>query len=280
MSRLSRPLAVLLLLALAAAGSRAQAIGDGLRPRVLAVLPPQADLVRRIAGPLADVESLVPEGVFPHLFEPTPHQLVRLEGVRIVVASGLPFEERLLGRLEALADEDVLVVPAPEGSPPHFWVDPAAALEQARRVAAVLARIDPAHRSGYEEGLERLAATIASLERRIARRLAPCRGGVVVTMHGALAPFLERFGLRQIAIEPDGKEPGPRRLAQVIEAARAAGAQVVLVEPQAGRRSAEAVAAALGARVVLADPLSGDYVRGLSALGEAVAVACGAGGGR
>ena len=259
-----------------AAALPAGADGTAAGPRVLAMLPPQADLVRRIASPPARVESLVPHGAFPHTFEPTPHQLTRLDGVRLVVASGLPFEERLLDRIRAVAGERVAVVPPPPDAPPHFWVDPEAALAQARLVARALIAIDPEHRAAYESGLERVTGTLGTLESRIRGMLAPCRGGVVVTMHGALAPFLHRFGLEQLAIESEGKEPGPRLLAEVIEAARATGARAVLVEPQAGRRAAEAVATAIGARVLLADPLFSDYPRGLSALAESVAVACGA----
>ena len=56
-----------------------------------------------------------------------------------------------------------------------------------------------------------------------------------------------------------GHEPGPRHLAEVIEKARASGAQSVVVQPQFSRKSAETVAAAIGAEVVVLDPLAAEY---------------------
>ncbi|HNV55752.1 MAG TPA: hypothetical protein PKO17_11345, partial [Pseudomonadales bacterium] len=67
----------------------------------------------------------------------------------------------------------------------------------------------------------------------------------------------------------EGKSPGARSLAQVIEAGRQAGVRVILVEQQTDRRVAEMVADSLGARVVKVDHLAEDVpatLRQLSAL--------------
>ncbi|GAB4368801.1 MAG: zinc ABC transporter substrate-binding protein [Acidobacteriota bacterium] len=246
----------------------------------LAVLPPQADLARRVGGPRVTVDTLVPEGVFPHAWEPTPRRLALFDGVDLVVAGGLPFEQRLFDRLRAVAGRDVRIVPPPQDAPPHFWLDPDRARAQVRALAAALAEIDPRGADDFARRAAALEGELARLADAIGQRLAACRGGAVVTLHGSLEAFAERFGLRELALEHRGHDPGPRRLAAVIGQARAAGVRAVLAERQAGRRPAEAAAAELGVPVVEIDPLFDDYPRGLRALAEAVAGACGTGGAR
>ena len=69
--------------------------------------------------------------------------------------------------------------------------------------------------------------------------------------------------MQQIPIEAQGKEPGAKSLARVIELGRREGVRVIFVQTQFSRRTAETVAAAIGARVVAVDPLAENYAHNL-----------------
>jgi zinc transport system substrate-binding protein len=101
-------------------------------------------------------------------------------------------------------------------------------------------------------GRDLLAATYQALE-----LLEPVRGQAFVAFHPAWGRFAEFFGLSDLgAIQAHGaEEPTPRRLAELISAARAGHVRAVLVEPQLDPHTARIVAEELGARVVLVDPL-------------------------
>ena len=81
----------------------------------------------------------------------------------------------------------------------------------------------------------------------------------MVVFHPSWVYFLDRYGLDTVAVlEPlPGKEPTPRHLKEVIDAARARDVKLIITEPQLPPRPAEIVAEATGLAIVELDPLGG-----------------------
>jgi len=78
--------------------------------------------------------------------------------------------------------------------------------------------------------------------------------------HPSWGYFAETYGLTQIPIEAEGKEPGPRRLAALIDQARRENVRVILAQPQLSTKAAEQVAREIGGRVEVVDTLAADYI--------------------
>jgi zinc transport system substrate-binding protein len=94
-----------------------------------------------------------------------------------------------------------------------------------------------------------------------------------MVFHPAWGYFAETYGLTQVPIEKEGKEPGARALAALIEQARREQVKVIFVQPQFSRRSAEQVARAIGGQVVAIDPLAPDYADNLRQAARSIAAA-------
>ncbi|MDZ7580099.1 MAG: zinc ABC transporter substrate-binding protein, partial [Deltaproteobacteria bacterium] len=75
--------------------------------------------------------------------------------------------------------------------------------------------------------------------------------------------FAQAYGLRQVPIEIEGKDPKPAQLKELIEHARQKGIRVVFVQPQFSTKSAELVAKEIGGQVAFADPLAEDWMANL-----------------
>jgi zinc transport system substrate-binding protein len=88
-----------------------------------------------------------------------------------------------------------------------------------------------------------------------------------MVFHPAWGYFADTYGLTQVPIEREGKEPGARALAALIDQAKRDGIKVVFVQPQfdGARRQ---VAQAIGGVVVAVDPLAADYVDNLRRVGR------------
>jgi zinc transport system substrate-binding protein len=149
---------------------------------------------------------------------------------------------------------------------------------QARTIAETLARCDPDHRELYERNLDVLVDQLAAADQRIEQLLAPFRGRTFYVFHPSLGYFGDRYGLRQEAIEVEGKEPSLRQVGRFIEKARQDAVKVIFVQAQFSRTSAEKIAEAVGATVVSVDPLARDYLANLEALATAFAQALGGSG--
>lgn len=102
---------VALVLSLAVPSARA---AQGGPLRVLVTIEPQAWLVERVAGPLAQVTVMVPPGADPHTFEPRPSQMAEVDRADLYLSLGLEFETVWLPRFLA-ASPGLKVVPMDAG---------------------------------------------------------------------------------------------------------------------------------------------------------------------
>lgn len=292
------PALILVLVLLAMPGAQARA-AEAPANRVAASILPQAYFLERIGGDRVAVEVLVGPGQSPGTYEPSPRQLARLSEARLYFRIGVPFEESLVPRLEALYPE-MKVVDTARGLPlrrleesdpahsehghcdhdhgeldPHTWLSPRLALVQSEVMARALSEQDPEGIGLYREGLKALRADLTELDERLRTILAPLEGRTLLVFHPAFGYLAGEYGLRQVAIETGGRSPGPRHLRELIHRARAEKAGAVFVQPQFSTRAAEAVAAEIGVPVVPIDPLARDYIANLEAMAGAIREALG-----
>ncbi|HCU99358.1 MAG TPA: hypothetical protein DGM69_08450, partial [Chloroflexi bacterium] len=68
---------------------------DGNRLKVLATTTIVGDVVAQVGGDAIDLEVLLPVGVDPHGFNPTPEDVAKMADADLVFANGLGFEEFL-----------------------------------------------------------------------------------------------------------------------------------------------------------------------------------------
>lgn len=242
---------------------------------------PQKYFVERIAGGQADISVMVGPGDSPETYEPRPRQIDALSRARVYFQIGVPFEQVWMTRLRA-ANPDMLVVdtavaihrrsiegsePASsnQGGPgdPHVWTSPVLVKSMAARIRDAFAKLDPEHAEDYERNYAQFAADLDALDAEIRGRLAPYAGRAFLVFHAAWGYFADAYGLRQIPIEAEGKEPGPRTLARVISEAKTLGVKAVFIQPQFSRASAEMIAQQIGGYVIAVDPLAENYIENM-----------------
>lgn len=286
-------LLVVALLSFLASPSFAAPAAD--QPIIVGVsIAPQAWLVKQVGGEYVKPLVLLPPGASPATYEPGPRQLASLSEAKLYLAVGVPFERVFLPRLRAKLP-GLAIAPMQagiklrrlEGShhhggkelpghqagapDPHVWLGPLQAQVMAVNTAQALGGIDPAHAAAYQANLKKVLEELGALNDELARTLAPLKGRTVLVYHPAYGYLLEAYGLKQEAVELEGKEPGPRRLAELIDEAKAEGIKVIFVQPQFNPASAATVAQAIGGMVVSLDPLAYDYMNNLRALAAKIA---------
>lgn len=247
--------------------------------RVCVSIPPQAFFVERIGGERVSVEVLVGPGQSPATYEPTPTQMAALDEADVYFRIGVPFEDALMDRISA-SMPDLNVVDLRRGITlrpiaghghdhghgrldPHTWLDPRLAAVQARTIEQELAGLDPAGAGIYAAGLAALEAELRQVDAQVAAQLEPVKGRQLFVFHPAFGYFADAYGLVQVPIEIEGREPAPRELEEVIELARSRGIRAIFIQPEFSDASARAIASELGAQVVRIDPLARDYLANL-----------------
>lgn len=153
---------------------------------------------------------------------------------------------------------------------PHIWLDPASLPRLAENIAKVLADADPAGASQFRRNQEVLQRQIAEMTKRLDEQLRPLAGQSIYVYHPSLGYLCKAYGLRQIAVEHDGKSPSAKHLRSLIQQARAERVRAVFVEPSGDQRAAAAVAQAIGAKLVVFDPLAPDVLTNLAEAAEQI----------
>ncbi len=149
------------------------------------------------------------------------------------------------------------------GLDPHIWLSPPLVVIQARTILAALQEADPAHRSVYEANFKAFTAQIDRLDADLKKTFAGKTGLQFMVFHPAWGYFAHAYGLKQVPIEIEGKDPKPAQLKKLIQHARENGIKVVFVQPQFSTKSAKLVAREIGGQVAFADPLAEDWMANL-----------------
>jgi zinc transport system substrate-binding protein len=280
----------LLAVALALWSGSVAAEPQGAQVKAWVSIPPLAYFVERVGGRHVGVSVLVSPGQSPHTFEPTPRQMAGLSTADAYFSVGFPFERRLLAKIAAM-NKHLRVVDTRRGVPlralsaaeveehegpghadhhhaagepdTHIWLSPRLAKIQAANICDGLKAIDPTHAADYERNLRAFQADLDRVDTQLTRILAPLKGREFLVYHPAFGYFADAYGLRQVPVEAEGKEPGAKQLAALIDRARRDGIRVIFVQPQFPTRGAERVAQAIGGAVVPMDDLPRDYLKNL-----------------
>jgi zinc transport system substrate-binding protein len=91
----------------------------------------------------------------------------------------------------------------------------------------------------------------------------------ILVYHPAWAYLCRDYGLEQISIQKEGKEPTPQDLTQLTDEARQNNISLVFVSPQFNQRNAQVIATEIGAELVVVDPLASNYLENMEKVAEA-----------
>ncbi len=255
----SRPAAAVLALAVLVACSHGAAERPAGPLRVIATTSTLASIAQGAAGQAVEVGSLVPVGVSPEDYQPSPQDIAKLRDADVLVENGAGLEGWLEGTVRNAGNPKLRIVVCTAGLPvanqnPHLWMDPELARRYVRRIVAGLAASDPAHASAYASSARAYDVQLAALTARTRRKLAaiPPMRRTMIVFHDAFDYYARRFGLRVVgAIEPVvGTEPNPTHVARLVALARAEHVPAVFAEHEYSDKLARTLAASAGGLAV------------------------------
>jgi zinc transport system substrate-binding protein len=247
--------------------SRAPDVAPTKKLVVVATIAPMYCFARNVAGDLADVEMIVPAGVSPRGFQPSPDQLSKISAADVVVENGFGFEP-WMDKLEAAGLKPGAVrviaargtgpgIPGLPGDPntapgdapvdpskpvdPHVWLDPLMAIKEAQNIRDALAARDPAHADEYFANENRYEATLRDLDVEVGQMTVDISRRRLVCVGDAFSYFLSRYQFAVAGVVQTG--------AEAASAAREKKADGVIAPAGTGILNIN------GLRVVIADPM-------------------------
>lgn len=264
--------------------------------RIFVSVTPLKYFVERIGGEHVDVEVMVQPGHSPVTYEPTPRQMAALSKAHVYVRIGVPFETFWMSKLQEINPELEIIDPRHgisllplqykaleiakdghayqahnhEAGDPHMWLDPSLVKTISENIKDQLIRIDQGNSAAYKRNTAQFLKELDELDRDIRQLTADIQNRKFLVFHPAWGYFAQAYGLEQISVEHEGKEPGPSTLARLIEAVKQLNISTVFVQRQFSTRVAATLAAEIDGKVVVLDPLAEDYFENLRAAARAI----------
>lgn len=179
----------------------AQTTGSGGKVRVVAAENFWGSIARQLGGVHAQVTSvIVNPAQDPHAYEPTTVDGRTMATAQLAIVNGVgydPWAPKLLaaspvdGRITLTVGS---LLHLHDGDNPHRWYDPAGVLVVARRIAADLEKLDPAHKAYFAARLSRFdgpgLASYHTLIAQIRARYSGVPVGASESIFALLAPAL------------------------------------------------------------------------------------------
>lgn len=242
-------------------------------PVIAVSIIPQEYLVKSIIDTLAEVVVMVPPGASPATWEATPSEMKSLSDALVYFRIGhIGFEQAWISNIMDINPSlNVVDLSANiglrgleqthgdhthSGIDPHTWMSPANMEIMARNIFSVMQKLFPENKPQLRRNYSKLMLELKEANRFATEELAGYEGASFLIFHPSLGYYADAYGLTQMSIEYEGKEPSPAHMKEVIDMAREAGIKTIFVQKEFDVRNAEIIAQEIGARIVQIDPLS------------------------
>lgn len=260
--------------------------GDG-KKIITVSIAPYKYFVEKIAGDEYSVNIMVPAGADPHTYEPFPEQVNKLVKSVAYISNGfLGFEMNWLDRfyeanksmrrlslgekIVPLSSSDHHAGGHVENVDPHYWVSPGCAMIIAGSVRDFLCELNPAEKEKYVTNCTLFLSEIQKLDNKGKDYFSDSPQKSFMIYHPNLGYVARDYGLEEIAVELNGKEPTPSRLRELIDRAKKDHLNTIFVQREYDTKNAKAIAGEIGADIVIIDPLSEDWQKATTDIIEAL----------
>ena len=143
-------------------------------------------------------------------------------------------------------------------------------------MAHALEWIDVGHQETYRQNLAALEKKLDRLDDRVRRKLAPLKGKAFFVYHPAWGYFADEYGLRQVPIEIEGKEPSDAELTELQREVRREKVKVIFAQPQTPQRAVRAIIQSVeSVRMSILDDLDPDPSAAIQRAADEIAQSAG-----
>lgn len=228
-------------------------------------IEPERFLAEAIAGDKYTVNTIVPKGSNPEIYEPSPEQLVKLSEGSIYLRIGqIGFEQIWMDRIRQNAP-DMRIYDLSEGIirpekgkyvDPHIWTSVKNMRIMAQHLVEILAKEDPENGEYYRKRAAALTAELKKMDEAFGNQLKSVPNRSFLIYHPTLTYFAKDYNLDQIAIEKEDKEPTPFTVKETINECKRKHVRLILLQKEFDIKNTQMIARQLDAQIVQFDPLA------------------------
>jgi len=274
MSRLSFAASALLLLAVSCSRPAPDKGGNTITVSIL----PEKYFVEKIAGDLSEVNVMIPPGASPVTWEPSPAAMTRLGSSQMYFRIGkIVFEEVWMKKIAGLnpglkihdLSQGIAFMTDANGhdhgtghygnADPHIWMSPSNVRIIAGNTFRLLSAGYPADTAVFRKNYLTFLSEISAIDSAYQSHASVLNGMSFLIYHPALTYLARDYGMNQVVIEYEGKEPPPAHIRDIINLAEKKHITKIFVQKQFNMDNAKSLASEINGKIIPFDPLAENW---------------------
>jgi len=237
--------------------------------KVVTTLFPTYDFAKQIGGDKIEVTLLLPPGMEPHVFEPTPLDIIKISQADIFVYTGDFMEPWVTDILSGINNINLKVVNTSDGVEmikdtdghensdgldPHIWLDLNNASIMVEDILKALVVVDPVNKIFYQNNAKFYTNKLSILDSHYHNELSKCsKDEFIHGGHFVFGYLANRYGLKYLSAQgfsPDS-EPTPQQLISLSKQIKKLGLNYIYFEELVDPKVAKTIADETGAQLLL-----------------------------
>lgn len=247
---------------------------------VAVTILPQKYFAERMAGDKFDIFCVVPSGSSPESYDPSASLVLQLgKSDAYLKVGALGFELAWMDKIQhnnpnmKIFDLSKGITPLIgthicihenekdhshdiTSVDPHYWSSPKEVKVMLHNMYNAFVELDPANQEFYKNNLDSLLNEVGEVDEEIQTIMKSNEKKAFLIYHPALTYFARDYGLKQLSIEEQGKEPTPNHLKSLIDSARTNNINVIFVQREFDTNNAAVIAGETKSMIIEIDPLN------------------------
>ncbi|WP_020008016.1 metal ABC transporter solute-binding protein, Zn/Mn family [Salinicoccus albus] len=220
---------------------------------------PLQSFTEQIAGDTVTVETIYPNGVDAHSYEPTQQEILEyaegslfiyttdaLDPVAETITSAIGENTEAFAAAEGISEENMVETDhahehdeseshdhehAQGSQDPHLWLDPVVSISMAESILDRLIEMYPEHEDLYNENFEALKSDLEDIDSQLQEiTQSPKRDSVYIS-HESIGYLADRYHFEQIGISGiNNQQPSQQALTEIVDSIESTEAPYILYE--------------------------------------------------
>jgi len=222
------------------------------------------DITTHIAGDTFKIVNILPLGVDPHSFEPTPKLMAEIQKSSLVLLTGaglepwiknIEFKSRVVDlskfvHLRELSEDHESHAHSKKGQDsehtvdPHYWLDFQNMQKMAIMITAELIKLQPKNRAIYEKNRDNYLNTLATLDTNYKKALASCKSDTLIVNHNSVGYLAQRYGFKVESLSGLSPEaqPTPQDVKRIFQDIKQEHAKSIFFENFVNNKAIQSIA--------------------------------------
>lgn len=232
---------------------------------VYATIFPIYDFTKNIGGDKINLNYVVPPGVEPHEWEPSPKLIGDIQSSNVFIYNGLGIDSWSENMIDASENKKIVLVEASDKIKPlkyedehedeeedkdhgeydpHVWLNPEYAIKECENIKNALIKADPNNKDYYEKNYNNYIKEIQNLNVSYKENLSNIKNNTIIVSHGAYGYLCEAYNLKQISITglSPNQEPSPAKLGELTKFAKENNTKYIFFDGLVNPKTAKTLA--------------------------------------